>query len=314
MNKDFYNAQIAQELKVKPSQVAAAVHLLDGGASIPFIARYRKEATGSLDEVAVTGIRDRLHQLKELDKRRETVLESVQEQGKLTEELKEKILACETLTALEDIYLPYRPKRRTRASIAKEKGLEPLAQKIFAQEGTDPQAEAADYVDAGKKVNSVEEALAGARDIIAEWVSEDARARSRLRTLFHDRAVISSRVLKGKEKDGSKYKDYFEREEPLKSVPSHRILALRRGEKEGFLMVRILPPEEEALSVLRFLFVIVGVGIDRLLDSFIFCNHAHAPLRDVMTGGRWVVQDGRHAREEASSAAYRDALRGLLDS
>src|SRR3990167_781426 len=202
MNKDFYNAQIAQELKVKPSQVAAAVHLLDGGASIPFIARYRKEATGSLDEVAVTGIRDRLHQLKELDKRRETVLESVQEQGKLTEELKKTILACETLTALEDIYLPYRPKRRTRASIAKEKGLEPLAQKIFAQEGTDPQIEAADHVDAGKKVNSAAEALAGARDIIAEWVSEDARARSRLRTLFHDRAVISSRVLKGKENDG----------------------------------------------------------------------------------------------------------------
>jgi len=255
MNKDFYNAQIAQELKVKPSQVAAAVHLLDGGASIPFIARYRKEATGSLDEVAVTGIRDRLHQLKELDKRRETVLESVQEQGKLTEELKEKILACTTLTALEDIYLPYRPKRRTRASIAKEKGLEPLAQKIFAQEGTDPQIEAAGYVDAGKKIHSTAEALAGARDIIAEWMSEDARARSRLRTLFHDRAVISSRVLKGKENDGSKYKDYFEREEPLKGVPSHRILALRRGEKEGFLMVRILPPEEEALSVLRFLFV-----------------------------------------------------------
>ncbi|MBI3617894.1 MAG: helix-hairpin-helix domain-containing protein, partial [Candidatus Omnitrophica bacterium] len=255
MNKNFYNAQIAQELRVKPSQVAATVHLLEEGASIPFIARYRKEATGSLDEVAVTGIRDRLHQLNELDKRRATILESIQQQGKLTEELNEKILACATLTALEDIYLPYRPKRRTRASIAKEKGLEPLAQKIFAQEGIDPAAEATGYVNAEKKVNSVAEALAGARDIIAEWVSEDAPARSRLRALFRDRAVISSRVVRGKEKDGSKYKDYFEREEPVKNVLSHRILALRRGEKEEFLTVRILPPEEEALPVLVNLFV-----------------------------------------------------------
>ena len=255
MNKDFYNAQIAQELKVKPSQVAATVHLLDGGASIPFIARYRKEATGSLDEVAVTSIRDRLHQLNELDKRRETVLQSIQQQGKLTEELKEKILACATLTILEDIYLPYRPKHRTRASIAKEKGLEPLARKILAQEGIDPAAEAIGYVNAGKKVNSVAEALAGARDIIAEWVSEDAPARSRLRALLRDRAVISSRVVKGKEKDAGKYKDYFQREEPVKRAPSHRILAVRRGEKEEFLTMRILPPEEEALSILKSLFV-----------------------------------------------------------
>ncbi len=255
MNKDFYNAQIAQELRVKPSQVAATVHLLEESASIPFIARYRKEATGSLDEVAVTCIRDRLHQLNELDKRRATILESIQQQGKLTDELKKKILACAALTVLEDIYLPYRPKRRTRASIAKEKGLEPLAQEIFAQEGIDPAAEAIGYVNAEKKVHSVAEALAGARDIIAEWVSEDAPARSRLRALFRDRAVISSRVVKGKEKDGSKYKDYFEREEPVKNVPSHRILALRRAEKEKFLTMRILPPEEEALSILRSIFV-----------------------------------------------------------
>lgn len=254
MNKD-YSGQIAQELRVKPSQVAATVHLLEESASIPFIARYRKEATGSLDEVAVTSIRDRLHQLNELDKRRETILQSIQQQGKLTDELKEKIQACATLTVLEDIYLPYRPKRRTRASIAKEKGLESLAQKIFAQKGIDPAAEAAGYVNAEKKVNSVAEALAGARDIIAEWVSEDAPARSRLRTLFRDHAVISSHVVKGKEKDGNKYKDYFEREEAVKSAPSHRILALRRGEKEEFLTVRILPPEEEALSILRSLFV-----------------------------------------------------------
>ena len=250
-----YSGQIARELRVKPSQVAAAAHLLEEGSSIPFIARYRKEATGSLDEVAVTSIRDRLHQLNELDKRRTTVLESIQQQGKLTDELKEKILACAALTALEDIYLPYRPKRRTRAGIAKEKGLEPLAQKIFAQEGIDPAAEATGYVNAGKKVHSVAEALAGARDIIAEWVSEDAPARSRLRALFRDRGVFASHVVKGKEKDAGKYKDYFQWEEPVTRAPSHRILAVRRGEKEVFLTMRILPPEEEALSVLKSLFV-----------------------------------------------------------
>lgn len=249
------NDQIARELRLRPQQVDSTVHLLEEGSSVPFIARYRKEATGSLDEVAVTNIRDRLHQLRELDKRRETILLSIHQQGKLTDELKSKILAVETMAVLEDIYLPYRPKRRTKASIAKEKGLEPLAQKIFAQEGMDPQAEAADYVDAEKKVNSVEEVLAGARDIIAEWVSEDAQARSRLRALFLDRAVISSRVVRGKEQDGIKYKDYFQWEEPVKNAPSHRILAVRRGEKETFLTVRILPPEEEALSILKSLFV-----------------------------------------------------------
>ncbi len=249
------NDQIARELRLRPQQVDSTVHLLEEGSSVPFIARYRKEATGSLDEMAVTQIRDRLHQLRELDKRRETILLSIHQQGKLTDELKSKILAVETMAVLEDIYLPYRPKRRTKASIAKEKGLEPLAQKIFIQEGMDPQAEAADYVDAEKKVNSVEDALAGARDIIAEWVSEDAQARSRLRALFLDRAVISSRVVRGKEQDGIKYKDYFQWEEPVKNAPSHRILAVRRGEKETFLTVRILPPEEEALSILKSLFV-----------------------------------------------------------
>ncbi len=249
------NDQIAKELRLRPQQVDSTVHLLEEGSSVPFIARYRKEATGSLDEVAVTQIRDRLHQLRELDKRRETILLSIHQQGKLTDELKSKILAVETMAVLEDIYLPYRPKRRTKASIAKEKGLESLAQKIFVQEGMDPQTEAADYVDAEKKVNSVEEALAGARDIIAEWVSEDAQARSRLRALFLDRAVISSRVIRGKEQDGIKYKDYFQWEEPVKNSPSHRILAVRRGEKETFLTVRILPPEEEALLILKSLFV-----------------------------------------------------------
>lgn len=259
MNKEFYNAQIAQELKLKTSQVAATTQLLAEGSTIPFIARYRKEATDSLDEVAITAIRDRLHQIIELEKRRETVLQSIQEQGKLTDELKAKILAVQTMAVLEDIYLPYKPKRRTKATMAKEKGLEPLAQKIFEQTESNSAIEALakTFVNAEKQVNSVEEALAGARDIIAEWISEDTTARAQLRTLFRERGVISSKVLKAKENnpDASKYKDYFEWEEPVKSAPSHRILAIRRGEKEEFLIMRIIPPEEEALGILRTLFI-----------------------------------------------------------
>ncbi len=256
-----YFPKIAQELNIKLPQVAAAVQLLSAGATVPFIARYRKEATGNLDEVAVTAVRDRLQQLIELDKRREAVLKSIQEQGKLTDDLKKKILAATTLAVLEDIYLPYRPKRRTRATIAKEKGLEPLAQKIFDQSGVDPREEAAAYVHPKKEVNSVDEALAGARDIIAEWINEDALARKRLRQLFHERAVIQSRVIKGKEQEAAKYKDYFQLEELAHDAPSHRILAVRRGEKEAFLIVRVLPPEEEALAVLDKLFL-KGKGED----------------------------------------------------
>jgi uncharacterized protein len=260
MSEQYY-PKIAQELNLKVPQVAAAAQLLSAGATVPFIARYRKEATGNLDEVAVTAVRDRLQQLIELDKRREAVLKSIREQGKLTDELKKKVLAASTLAVLEDIYLPYRPKRRTRATIAKEKGLEPLAQKIFDQSGVDPFKEAAAYVNPPKEVHSVDEALAGARDIIAEWINEDASARKRLRQLFHERAVIQSRVIKGKEQEAAKYKDYFQIEELAKDAPSHRILAVRRGEKEAFLTVRVLPPEEEALAVLDELFL-KGKGED----------------------------------------------------
>jgi uncharacterized protein len=247
--------KIAQELTLIPAQVRATADLLSEGATVPFIARYRKEATGSLDEVAVTTIRDRLEQLQELDKRREAILKALEERGQLTDELKEKILAAETLAVLEDIYLPFRPKRRTRATMAKEKGLEPLAHLLFAQEGIDPQTEAASFVDAEKGVESVDEALAGARDIIAEWVNEDQTARSRMRDLFSSQGVFKSKVLTDKEEEGIKYKDYFDWEEPVSSAPSHRILAMRRGEKEGFLLLRVLPPEEEALRELESLFL-----------------------------------------------------------
>lgn len=247
---------IAKELSITEKQTLACAALLDEGATVPFISRYRKEATGSLDEVEVTAIRDRLTQLRELDKRKEAILKSLEETGKLTDELKAKVLAAETMTGLEDIYLPYRPKRRTRATIAREKGLEPLAQKLFTQEkGIDPLTEAAAFIDKEKSVETVEDALAGARDIIAEWVTEDANARAKMRELYHEKGVFKTRVVTGKEEEGIKYKDYFDWEEAIKTAPSHRILAMRRGEKEGFLILRAMPPEEEALALLESLFV-----------------------------------------------------------
>ena len=243
-------------MTLRPQQVAATAELLEGGATIPFIARYRKEVTGSLDEVAVTAIRDRLNQLKELDDRRESIIKSLEERELLTDELKEKIMQAETLAVLEDIYLPYRPKRRTRATIAREKGLEPLADLIFAQNpAVDPAVEAKAFVDQSKGVESVEEALAGARDIIAERVNEDQTARARIRALFSGKGCFQSRVAKDKEEEGRKYEDYFDWQEPVAKAPSHRILAMRRGDREGFLRLQVTAPEEQALRILEELFV-----------------------------------------------------------
>jgi uncharacterized protein len=255
MNEMHY-AKIANELAVQPEQVMATAKLLEEGATVPFIARYRKEATGSLDEVAITDIRDRLSQLQELDKRRESILKSLQDRELITDELKEKILAAETLTTLEDIYLPYRPKRRTRATVAREKGLEPLADMLSDQaDGTDPTVEAEAFVDPEKGVASAKEALAGARDIIAERINEDQEARDNMRALYAEKGVFRTKVIPGQEKDGAKFKDYFEWEEPVRTAPSHRILAMRRGEKEVVLSLQIEPPEEEALALLEGLFV-----------------------------------------------------------
>ena len=247
---------IASELKVNEQQVHACVLLLDEDATVPFISRYRKEATGSLDDVAVTTVRDRLAQLRELDKRREAILKSLEETGNLTDELRAKVMAAETMTVLEDIYLPYRPKRRTRATIARERGLEPLAERLFSQEGdVDPLAEAALFVDNEKGVETAEDALAGARDIIAERVTEDQNARARMRELYSSKGTLKTRVLSNKEEEGIKYKDYFDWQEPLAAAPSHRVLAMRRGEKEGFLVLRAAPPEEDALVLLESLFI-----------------------------------------------------------
>jgi uncharacterized protein len=252
---------ISSELSLNIAQVQQTADLFADGATVPFIARYRKEATGSLDEVAVAAIRDRLEQLAELDKRREAILKSMEEHGHLTDELKKSVNAALTLTELEDIYLPYRPKRRTRATIAKEKGLEPLADLLFAQSGAEPEKEATAFIDADKEVENVEDALAGARDIIAERVNEDQAVREAVRTYFAERAVIRSKVITGKDDEGAKFRDYFEWEETVSEAPSHRILAMRRGEKEGFLILRVEPPEEDALAIIESR-VVTGSGTD----------------------------------------------------
>ncbi len=251
----FYMEIIAAELTISPSQAQAVATLLEAQATIPFIARYRKEATGSLDEVAVGAIRDRLEQLQELDARKQAVLKSLEQNGHLTDVLKQSVAAAGTLAEVEDIYLPYRPKRRTRAGIAREKGLEPLALSIFAQTGMDLQSEALTYLDSEKGVLSVEDALSGARDIMAEMINENAEARSRMRELFFARAVFSSRVAAGKEAEGVKFKDYFDWAEPVCDAPSHRILAMRRGENEDILNLSIAPPEADALVLLESIFV-----------------------------------------------------------
>lgn len=250
-----YSAAIATSLHIHPKQVEATLTLLEEGATIPFIARYRKEATGSLDEVQVAAIRDRAQQLKELDKRREAILKSLTEQGKLTPELEKQIRYAETLAVLEDIYLPYKAKRKTRASIAREKGLESLALRILAQSRINPHEEARAYLNPAKGVTSIEEVLSGARDLIAEHISESAEARAAMRRYFGREATYKTTVVKGKEAEGIKYKDYFDWEEPAKHAPSHRVLAMRRGEEEGFLKLEVLPPDEGALILLERQFI-----------------------------------------------------------
>lgn len=248
-----HEERIASELNIAPRQVDATVGLLDEGATVPFISRYRKEVTGSLDDLQVAAIRDRIQQLRDLDARREAILKSIEEQEKLTPELKKKIMEAQTMTALEDLYLPYKPKRKTKASVAKEKGLEPLAIKMMEQSNFDVTSEASKYIDSEKGVESVEEALQGARDIMAETINENAEIRQKIRELFMKKGIISSNVLKSKSKeaDAQKYKDYFEWEEPINKIPSHRLLAIRRGEKEGFLSMNIAPDEEEALEIIE---------------------------------------------------------------
>ena len=247
--------KIGKELGVTASQVIAIMNMLDEGATIPFIARYRKEKTGSLDEVVISDIRDSIHRERELEKRREAVLKSIEKQEKLTPELEELIKKATTLVELEDIYLPYKPKRQTKATKARELGLEPLAEIILEQTESDPEQLAEKYVLENEGVDSVDSALQGARDIIAEKITEEKDAREKVRSLFFNQAILTCKVLKGKEQEGIKYKDYFEYEERIKDIPSHRLLAIRRGESELFLSVDISPDESEAIDIIERLFI-----------------------------------------------------------
>jgi protein Tex len=245
---------IAKRLSIHDWQVENTVRLLDEGSTVPFISRYRKEMTGSLDEVAIMQIKEQYEKLKELDKRRAAIKKSIEEQEKMTPELMAKLEAAETLTELEDIYLPYKPRRRTRATIARENGLEPLATLIFQQFERDPDSKAESYIN--ENVPDVQAAIAGACDIIAEWINENERARASLRRLMDRDAVIVSKVVKAKEQDGIKFSDYFDWSENLKKCPSHRLLAMRRGEDEGFLRLQIVPKrEDEAVELLDRLFI-----------------------------------------------------------
>ena len=244
--------RIARELGIRPEQVAATARLLAEGATVPFIARYRKEATGTLDEVQIAAVRDALERAAELEKRRAAIIKSLRERDLFVDPLARAILAATDLTELEDLYLPHRPKRRTRATIARERGLEPLALALFDQsKGTDPAAEAARFVDPEREVPDVDAALAGARDVVAEWVSEDRDARQELRSELQREGQLGSRVVKKKEKEGAKFRDYFDWSEPVRRAPSHRILALLRGEREGVLSLTIRLDADRARTLLK---------------------------------------------------------------
>ena len=242
--------KIAQEFNLHLDFVKNTIELLNEGATIPFIARYRKEVTGSMDEVMILKLKERFTQLTELENRKITVLNSIEEQGKLTDELKRKIEQVETMYELEDLYLPYKPKRKTRASIAKEKGLEPLAIRLYKQEKGDIYEWAKPYLNEEKGVHDEEDALQGACDILAEFVAEHEISRAKLRKLFVQKAMITSKIISGKEADGNKYEIYFDNKELLRKISSHRLLAMFRGEEEGFLRVKVEPQEEEALDLL----------------------------------------------------------------
>ncbi len=301
---------IAESLNIRQHQIEQTIKLLDEGGSIPFIARYRKEATGMLDEVQISDIKTQHTRLQELEKRRETVLKSIEEQGKLTDDLRKRIEACYNPTELEDLYLPFKPKRKTRASMAREKGLERLATEIFSQKHREVQTLAAKFVN--DKVENVEAALQGARDIIAEHISEAERTRTTVRAIYKREAVVKTKVLKGKETgdDASKYRDYFDFSEPLVKSPSHRILAMLRGEEEGFLRFSIAPKEEAWV-------------LGKLADIYLLANNesaqqvemAIADAYDRLIAPSMETEFRNAAKERADAAAiavFAENLRQLL--
>ncbi len=250
-----YISKLSAELSLEPHRVEATAKLLSEGATVPFIARYRKEATGTLDEIQIAAIRDGLERYKALDERRESIKSSLKERNLLSGDIEKALDAADTLARLEDIYQPFKPKRRTRATIARERGLENLAAFIFENQDSDFSLEAEKFIDADKEVPDAETALSGARDIIAEMVGDNPDARCAMREYFEKEAILTSKVISGKEEEGSKYRDYFDWSQPAKDAPSHRILAIRRGESEGFLIMRVLPDGDGAVSLLKKMFV-----------------------------------------------------------
>ncbi|BCI62880.1 Tex family protein [Coprobacter secundus] len=249
----LFNKIVSSTLNISERQVENTIRLLDEGATIPFISRYRKEVTGALDEVQISNVKEQYDKLRELEKRKQTIITTIGEQGKLTPDLRTRLENSWNAMEIEDIYLPYRPKRRTRAEVAREKGLEPLAKILMIQTENNLDIKAQAFVK--NDVVDTEEALKGARDIIAEWISENERARNMVRSIFRKEAIISSRVVKGKEEEAAKYRDYFDWSEPLRRCSSHRLLAVRRGESEGFLKVSIEPDSELCIERLEGLFV-----------------------------------------------------------
>jgi uncharacterized protein len=300
---------ISDRLDLSPAQISETLALLDQGATVPFIARYRKEVTGSLDEVAVAEIRDLATQLRELDARKESILASLEKNGHLTDDLAARVQASESLTTLEDIYLPYRPKRRTKGQQAREKGLEPLAEAIFSQNGIDPEEVAKGFLSEEKGVPDVTDALAGAMDIMAEWINEKEEVRKALRELYAKKSTISCQVATGMEEKGAKFRDYFDWSEPLHDAPSHRILAARRGEREEVLNLTIRPAEEDALQILHNL-LITGYGPDAaLVRKSMEQGYKRLLSRSMETEARMLSKD--RADQEAITV-FADNLRELL--
>ncbi|MCB2195112.1 MAG: RNA-binding transcriptional accessory protein [Bacteroidetes bacterium] len=299
--------KIASNLSVKDWQVRNTIQLFDEGATIPFVSRYRKEVTGSLDEMQIAAIQEQLAKLKEIDARRETILKSIEEQDKLTDELKERIEKAQTLTELEDIYLPYKPKKKTRATKAKEKGLEPLAKIIMKQEELNIEGRAEEFIN--DEVPTVDEALQGARDIIAEWINENERARNSIRRLYQHEALIESRSVKGKELEGIKYKDYFEWQEPLKKCPSHRLLAMRRGENEGFLKLSISPDEDKAIEILENQFVKGVYDVSKQVREAVKDSYKRLLASSMETEFK---NSSKEKADEGAITVFADNLRQLL--
>ena len=304
-----YIQQIANELGVRDFQVLNTINLLQEGATVPFIARYRKEMTGSLDEVQIAAIRERYEKIVELEKRRDAIIASVKEQEKLTPELEKQLLSAASMSELEDLYLPYKPKRRTRASIAREKGLEPLAKIIMSQQENDPLRRAKQFINPAKDVNTEEEALAGARDIIAEWINENQQSRQRMRSHFERSGEIYARPVRRKELEGIKYETYYDWAEPLMKAPSHRLLAMFRGENEGFLKVSIEPEEQQAIESLNRIFVRSSNDSSRLVEEAVKDAYKRLLQPSIETEYRQM------AKEKADAEAIRvfaENLRQLL--